>query len=285
MIADSGAVLGIDVGFSATGRTTGLCLVTWDDDALTWQTAVTGTADELRAAALRQLMEKVEHVDAVAIDGPIRPGLVCVPEYRCSESLLARGVFQRRGKPGASHFGFGWHLHCAATAMAKLVLRTVAVRPDTMVEAFPNGFLAVLHDDEGFPRSGDVRRRWTDVLYARPLVQTALQRILADVAPGRMVTGDWTFGGSSQSALHETRSALVCALTALCVAADRCVSVGAAADGFIHLPPRAAWGRGARGGAPWAEAALMKNLEAVCSDRVRGWSPVVYSDGCRWLPS
>jgi hypothetical protein len=285
MISDRGAVLGIDVGFSATGRTTGLCLLTWDEDALTWQTAVTGTADELRMAALRQLLEKVDHVNAVAIDGPIRPGLACVREYRCSESLLARGVFQRRGKPGASHFGFGWDLHCAATAMAKLVVRVAGVPPATVVEAFPNGFLAVLHDDHGFPRSEDVQRRWTDVLYARCSVRTALERLLSDVAPRRTITGDWEFRGSSQPDLHETRSALVCALTALCVAADRCVSVGAAADGFIHLPPRTAWGKGSGGGARWAEGALTKNVEAVCCDRARGWSPIVYSDGSPWLPA
>ena len=35
-----------------------------------WQAAVTGTGDNLRRAALRQLLEKVDHVMAVAIDGP-----------------------------------------------------------------------------------------------------------------------------------------------------------------------------------------------------------------------
>ncbi|MEX2146999.1 MAG: hypothetical protein WED01_08310 [Candidatus Rokuibacteriota bacterium] len=285
MIAARGCVLGIDVGYSADDRTTGLCALAWDDDVLTWQTAVTGTASGLRTAALRQLLEKVDHVDGVAIDGPLRPGLVCVPEYRCAESLLARGVFQRRGKPGASHYGFGWDLHRAATAMAKLVVRITGVRRDAVVEAFPNGFLAVLHDEAGFPRSADVQRRWTDVLYARPCVRTALERLLADVAPGRTMTGDWDFAGSPQSDLHDVRAALVCALTALCVAAHRCVAVGAPTDGFIHLPPRSAWGRGAGDGAPWAEVALRKNVDAVCSDRVRGWSPAVHSDGSRWLPA
>ncbi len=285
MIPERGAVLGIDVGFSGTGRTTGLCLLTWDEDLLTWQTAVTGTADEVRTAALRPLLEKVDRVNVVAIDGPIRPDLVCVPAYRCSESLLSRGIFQRRGKPGASHFGFGWDLHCAATAMAKLVARVAGVPADAFVEAFPNGFLAVLHDDDGFPRSEEVRRRWTDVLYARSSVRTALGRMLADVAPGRTITGDWEFAGSSRSDVHEKRSALVCALTALCVAANRCVSVGAAADGLIHLPPRTAWGRGAGGGAPWAEVALRMSVQAVGADRARGWSPAVHSDGFPWMPA
>jgi hypothetical protein len=285
LIPERGCVLGIDVGYSKTGRTTGLCALTWDDDALTWQAAVTGTADDVRTVALRQLLEKLDHVTVVAIDGPIRPGLTCVRQYRCADSLLARGMFHRRGKPGASHFGVGWDLHCAATDVAKLVVRVAGVRHDAIVEAFPNGFLAVLHDDAGFPRSEDVQRRWTDVLYARPGVRTALERLLADVAPGRTTTGDWDFAGSSQSDLHEARAALVCALTALCVAANRCVSVGAPADGFIHLPPRTAWGRGAGDGAPWAEVALRKNVEAVCSDSVRGWSPAVHSDGSRWLPA
>ncbi len=281
MIAARGTVLGIDVGFSETGRTTGLCLLTWSDHELTWQTAVTGTADGIRAEALRQLLQRAERLEAVAIDGPIRPGLVCVPQYRCSESLLSRGIFQRRGKPGASHFGSGWKLHCAATAMAELVVRVAGVRSDVFVEAFPNGFLAVLHDDDGFPRAADVRRRWTDVLYPRPSVRKALALVVADAAPGRAVTGDWDFAGSSRSDVHEKRSALVCALTALCVAAGRSVLVGAAADGFIHLPPRTTWGRGAGGGVAWAEAALRKNVEAARSS----WRPLVYSDGRPWLPA
>jgi hypothetical protein len=289
MIPERGAVLGIDVGYSQTGHTTGLCALTWDEDALTWQAAVTATAGDVRAAALRQLTEKVDHVVAVAIDGPIRPGLECVRQYRCAESLLARGTFQRRGKPGACHHGVGWDLHCAATSVAKLVLDVVDVRPgahhDGVLEAFPNAFLAVLHDEAGFPRSVDAQRRWTDVLYQRPSVRIALERLLATVAPGRAIVGDWDLSGGSRAELHETRSALVCALTALCVAAERFVAVGATADGFIHLPPRSAWGRAAGGGARWAEEALRDNVEAVRSDRTRAWTPLVYSDGRRWLPT
>ena len=278
MIPARGTVLGIDVGYSETGRTTGLCAVTWDEDALTWQAAVTGTADDVRTAALQQLLEKVHHVKVVAIDGPLRPGLDCVRQYRCADSLLARGMFQRRGKPGASHVGVGWDLHCAATDVAKLVMRVVRVRHRAVVEAFPNAFLAVLHDDAGFPRSVEAQRRWTDVLYARASVRAALERLLKDVAGHRTIVGDWDFAGSSRAALHEERSALVCALTALCVAARRSVSVGATADGFIHLPPRTAWSR-------WAEEALRDNVEAVRCDRTRAWSPLVYSDGRRWLPA
>lgn len=282
MIPERGAVLGIDVGYSDAGRTTGLCALTWDEDALTWQAAVTGTGDDVRTEVLRQLLEKVDHVMAVAIDGPLRPGLVCVRQYRCAESLLARGMFQRRGKPGASHFGVGWDLHCAATAIAKLVRSVVAVRPgphhESMVEAFPNAFLGVLHADDGFPLSVEARRRWTDVLYARAPVRQALEHLLRDVAGGRAITADWNFAGSSQGALHEKRSALVCALTALCVAANRAVAVGATADGFIYLPPRSAW-------SGWAEAALRDNVEAVRADHARGWSPLVYSDGRCWLPA
>ena len=78
MIPARGAVLGLDVGFSAAGRTTGLCALTWDEDALTWQAAVTGTGDDVRTAALRQLLKPE----------PYAPDLPPLPTFRGGRELV-----------------------------------------------------------------------------------------------------------------------------------------------------------------------------------------------------
>jgi hypothetical protein len=57
----------------------------------------------------------------------------------------------------------------------------------------------------------------------------------------------------------EERGALVCASSALCVAAEPFVAVGDPDDGDVILPPLHLWG-GSPGGRAWAEETLRGNL-------------------------
>lgn len=126
-------------------------------------------------------------IAAVAIDGPLVPGLSTTKRYRSAEALLSRGVFQRRGKPGPINGLDGPRLHAVATWWALLVSNRLNIVPCPIegsvselpiVEAFPNAFLGVIVDDDAFPRRPTRGRMWTDTLFALPSVQ---QGIIAPV--------------------------------------------------------------------------------------------------------
>ena len=66
---------------------------------------------------------------------------------------------------------------------------------------------------------------------------------------------------------HEEQAAIICILTAACVAVGKYVAVGDHANGWFFLPPRACW-------APWAWSTL---------DVVRATTNVrVWLDGCEF---
>ena len=85
--------LGIDVGYRATGRSTGLCLLTIDHDRIEWHLSNTSTAEEKRLDDLRRLVPAGTTLTAAAIDGPIASNLGRVSHYRSAEALLSRGLF------------------------------------------------------------------------------------------------------------------------------------------------------------------------------------------------
>ena len=279
MLPATGAVLGVDVGFSATGATTGLCLLRWDASGITWQLSRTMTDPAARRRSIAALLGDGS-VTVAAIDGPLRPGLDLTEAYRACECLLTRGCFQHRGSPGAAQGRSGGALLAQATALAGMVVERVAVarhRPSihrrAVVEAFPNLFLGVLHDERRYPSAAAVRRRWTDRLYEDGTVRRRLKDLVAALAPRRRIVGDWNVSD------HDERAALVCALSGLAVAAGRFVAVGSAVDGWITLPPCATWGRGDAGGA-WAEAGLRSNMPGV---QARFPGAAAWSDGRQWI--
>ena len=53
--------LGIDVGYSESRRTTGLCLITIDQTSLQWRCCNTGTEESERWEDLRSLVPKIHH--------------------------------------------------------------------------------------------------------------------------------------------------------------------------------------------------------------------------------
>jgi hypothetical protein len=283
----SGAVLGLDVGWSARAATTGVCVMWWDAGTVQW-TCANATAEEAsRAAAIARVFgDRPRVVSAVAIDGPLRPGLVVdCATCRGAERLLSRGDFRRRGKPGPTNAPVGCRLHQEATALAHLARRLLTIAPascaaavgdEAIVEAFPNLFLGVLHDEAGYPTPAAARRRWTDLLYARLRRRGRCQRLLATLLPGRAVRGDWGLDDD-----HEKIAALACALTALGVAVGRFVAVGAD-DGAVVLPRAEAWGGDRAGHGAWAARALGASARSLARD---GYKPRLERDGHRWEPA
>jgi hypothetical protein len=123
MLPDTGAVLGIDVGYSELRPTTCLCLLEWTEDYVQLSLPCAVATDiQARSKALESLFPRPRRLAAVALDGPLTHGLRRISKYRLAEALLSRGVFQRRGKPGATNSPVGRQLHLHATQLAELLL-------------------------------------------------------------------------------------------------------------------------------------------------------------------
>ena len=265
--------LGIDVGYSKTRRSTGLCLLTITPDTLRWQCLNTGTDQSQRLEDLRSLVPRGANLLGVGIDGPLTPGLRVVPHYRSSDALLTRGVFSKRGKPGATSAPSGQRLHRHATYLAKLVLQLQReghftlipathpnpVHKSRILEVFPNAFLSVLLPDAAFHRLRP-KRNASDLFWEASMREgKRLENLIKSLAPGRRL-------GEPLGAVtdHDHRAALLCALAVLCADQNRCVLSGDPIDGDIILPPHEFWGEGPPDAdQPWAEIALRKSIEAV----------------------
>lgn len=276
-----GKILGIDVGYSPKRKSTAFCVLSWDAHKVHWAFERADKDTEMRRSALRNLLDYREEILAVAIDGPLRHGLRRNTQYyRAAESLLSRGNFQQRGKPGPTNGGSGRQLHGEATALAKFareelsVARTThfpAIHEHGIVEAFPNLFLGVLCDEIDYPPRPAKKRKWTDDLY--PLVKPKLEGLLRWLLPCREL----------QSSLdvenHEEIAGFTCAITALCIAARRFVAVGSPGDGFIILPPSDLWGKRIENAVPWGKVELHRNLETVARDFP---GAAIHEDGRIW---
>jgi hypothetical protein len=276
-------VLGIDVGWSARRATTGLAVLAWDETTVTWHLDRAGIDKGERRRRLAALVERAPGaIQAIAVDGPLRPDLECRHGYRGADALLSRGLFARRGKVGATSSRTGYRLHQEACVLGELALEHPPARARhqprihgrAIVEAFPNLFLGVLCDacaDSPYPVPRKARQ-WTDALYPALAATGRLDALLGRLLPGRRLDGAW-----ASVTDHDDRAALACALAALAVAVGRFVAVGAE-DGWVILPPREAWGRGDAG--CWAEATLRANVASVRRD---GWAAAVYCDNRPWI--
>ena len=195
--------LGIDVGYSQDRASTGLCLLELNQGRLRWACRNTGLDDVQRRTDLRGLIPMGARISAVSLDGPLGHKLERVAYYRAADSLLARGLFQRRCKPGPTNSPTGQALNIHANKWANIVLELMrnehlylqmATHPHCIhgrriVEAFPNSFLGVLLHGEDFanlpPRRNDLTtsglwllntacsRTWSNTSLPRPFT-TAL---------------------------------------------------------------------------------------------------------------
>ena len=231
-----GSVLGIDIGWSETSRTSAVCRLSWDDRHILWKT------DRFRATASER--QTISHVAgenallAVAIDGPLRQRFDLIGHYRSAERLLSCGVLPKRiGKPGQSSSPNGRKLNAEANKTAEFVRRLCrvsrarhAVRIDefAIVEAFPTTFLGAMLEDPPAHR-----HKRSDAYFAHLAERRSFDRLAQRLLDGRTWIRD---PGDLRN--HDDRAAFVCALTALSVAAGEFTAVGDDRDGWIILPPQ-----------------------------------------------
>jgi hypothetical protein len=139
-------LMGIDVGFSKTRRTTGIACL--EGDQLSLERA--GTSWESRKAKIPDGFQP----SVIAIDGPLLPLDADLRTRRHVESLFIRAPFHNRCRPGLSHHGVGLELRSASSdaciqfchllASSALGNAGTVCREGPVVEAFPNAFLGVL---------------------------------------------------------------------------------------------------------------------------------------------
>ena len=188
----------------------------------------------------------------IAIDGPLVPAGTDERAKRQCESFFIRGLFQKRCKPGLSHFGSGFALRRAARDTAEQFRHLAAsvggphiISDRWIVEAFPNAFIGVMLSDEAFSIGIAAKRKKFDWLYRHALREQVFQRLMRHL----QWDCDALLARLEAECDHERRAALICLLTAGCAAVGQAIVVGDEAGGYFWLPPRQLW-------AHWALDAL-----------------------------
>lgn len=266
-----GQVLGIDVGWSEKSDTTGACVLRWDQSKITLAVHLVPTSLEKRTKKLREVVGK-DKFEAVALDGPLRPGLDRIGEYRLGELILTRRFSKLGyGKPGQSSSPNGSELNAHANLIAKSVIEAECVAPAkhdaaihdlAIVEAFPTTFLALMFDRGRPPSSkakSDIFFEWLlgpDAPCRHSDDRNRLKDLIQNLLPDRSL--ETSLGTITD---HEHRAAVLCAVTALCVAARRYLAIGDARNGYLIMPPVASTGK--PGVQEWSFNIINKNLLSV----------------------
>jgi hypothetical protein len=232
-----GSVLGIDVGCSPTRRSSAVCRLDWDEQHVEWSIARFRAVEPDRTEAITRVAGRMP-LAAAAFDGPLRRGLDVIGRYRAAERMLTRQLQAFAGKPGQASTPVGKLLNEHANLNVAAVLEHcdlalarhhVAVHEKAVVEAFPSSFLGVMIEA---PKALNARRSdRSDIFFQFLAGAEVLQRLIAYCLPGRLMSQH-----PSAVTNHDDRAALVCALTALCVAARDYTAVGDE-NGWIILPP------------------------------------------------
>jgi len=248
----SGSVLGIDIGYSETRRSSAGCRLDWDLTEATFCITRFRALEPERSNAIRNLIDRPLLV--AAFDGPLRSDLKVIGRYRLAEQLLTRRLRPLIGKPGQASSPVGKRLNAHANACAKIVLELGllgtavhdhAINRLAIVEAFPSSFLGVLIENPAIltARRGDR----SDKFFVHLNESGGLLELLQHLLPGR------TTKSFAKVSNHDDRAALICALTALCIVSGDYTAIGDA-DGWIILPP-------ARLIRPWAWSLLHQNAQ------------------------
>ncbi|WP_375393090.1 hypothetical protein [uncultured Sphingomonas sp.] len=249
----SGAVLGVDIGWSIVRPSSAVCRLDWTAATVAWTIRRFRATDGERGAAIGALADRP--LLAAALDGSLRREFDKIGAYRHAERLLTLGFGSRIGKPGQSNTPNGRLLNAQANACAEAIAATgriaaalhpQAIHAQAIVEAFPSAWLGMLIDaPEVIPvRRGDRSDRY----YAHLAASGGLRAVVERLLPGRALAGPFTAVID-----HDERAALVCALTALGLAAGDYVAAGDA-QGWIILPPPALI-------RPWAGELLASNAD------------------------
>ena len=249
-----GSVLGVDIGFSETARSSAACRLDWTSTAVSLSIERFRAIEPERSQVLRRIADRP--LLAAAFDGPMRSDLEVIGHYRIAEQLLTRKLWRFIGKPGQSGAPVGRRLNSHTNDCAKIALQfeTIgqamhghAIHASAIVEAFPSSFLGLLIES---PLGLHTRRGdRSDTFYVHLAQSGGLLRLLQQVLPGRHAI----FPAFEMITNHDDRAAVVCALTALCIAARDYTVVGDR-DGWIVLPPSSLI-------QPWAWSMLRENAQ------------------------
>ena len=240
MLPRSGAVLGVDVGWSRRQRSSAVCLLRWDDASLDWHIARFTAQDADRRATLAAVIGDTPLL-AAAFDGPLRGDLGEITDYRAAERVLSmRALREAIGKLAQSNSGNGKLLNRATNQCARDVIASgrvgearhaQAIHSLAIAEAFPNSFLGLMLGDPAPHKGGRGSR--SDRYYTALVAGGRLERLLNHHLPGRRLAAPLDSVRN-----HDDRAALVCAITALGIVGQDYCAAGDA-QGWIILPPRA----------------------------------------------
>lgn len=248
-------LMGVDVGFSKTRRTTGIaCLeggrLTLKRAGTSWESRKSKIPDGFRASI-------------IAIDGPLIPRGPDQHIRRGVEFLFSRSPFHNRCKPGLSHSGVGFQFRLAsedAYNQFSPILAPFVLRNDDgvhcegpIVEAFPNAFLGVMMPEVKMLTASQFKRgRRFDWLYDEMVATRKLESLLSKDL--NLPNEVWQRLCSETD--HELRAALICLLTAALADKGTAKIVGDAEGGWFWLPPFALW-------EPWASEGLESGMNQM----------------------
>ncbi len=244
-------LIGIDIGFSATRRTSAVARMSGRGLVLGRASSSWESRAELIGCDLTS--------QVTAIDGPLLRE--SNTEKRACEQIFTMGLFQRRCKPGFSHVrGTGSQFREAGHESAKQLSEVTsglnlsfefprAWAGKNLVEAFPNAFLGVSIHNAHFDNMPRLKRgKKFDWLYDQCRDVQAFSNIIEAIGSEEA----WAILDTIQSNRdHEERAALVCLLTAASVATGQYTAVGNKQGGYFFLPPWDSW-------AEWARNELIK---------------------------
>ena len=236
MLPESGSVLGVDVGWSLRAPSSAACRLDWDRTSLHWTVRHFTGHPEVRARSIAEVAG-AHHLLAAALDGPLRGDLAVIDAFRVAERELSRkAIAVHISQPGSSRSPVGRLLNHHTNAFASLLIERGqlaasahrhAIHRLALAEAFPTSFLGLMLPN---PEKG-LRQKRSDRYFMALVADGTLERLLAHHLPGRRF--DQSLAAVTN---HDDRAALICAVTALGVAANDYVAVGDG-DGWIILPP------------------------------------------------
>lgn len=263
-------LIGLDVGFSTTRRSSGVTCLNERNLSVGCATASWESRSEILADC--------DHVQVVALDAPLLPTINYEP--RTCERVFTFGRFQRRCKPGLSHIrGTGRELRDAGHESAKQLSKItsgcdlVAKFPrvwagQNIVEAFPNAFLGVLLSGGTFDQMPQLKRGAKfDWLFEECCATNRISHVVDVIGRSELKE---VLSSIETNRDHDQRAALICLLTAAGVAVGRYTAVGDQHGGYFFLPPWDVW-------SPWAQ-------QEITVQRNRVNSLDMWIDGRRFSP-
>ena len=235
-IPEAGSVIGVDVGFSPKRRSSAVCRLDWTASRIDISVGRYRSIEPERTEVLSRMVDRP--IIAAAFDGPLRSDLEVIGMYRHAELMLTRRLQPFIGKPGQSSAPTGKLLNHNANICAKIVIDTGvlaaathrrAIHGSAIAEAFPSSFLGLMiMDPKGLQAS---RGNRSDSFYIHLAASGGLNRLLEYLLPSRELAVPFDAIKN-----HDERAAVVCALTALCIAVGEYTAVGDH-NGWIILPP------------------------------------------------